>query len=57
MTITVKVLIEGNKAAEVKVTGEGSTDTPTVVQPGQFTTKMIHGSLKVEVQETGEFTS
>lgn len=55
MTTTVKVLIEGNKACEVKVTGQGTSDTPTIVKPGSFTTKGIHGDQVVEVKETGDF--
>ena len=57
MTTTVKILIEGNKACEVKVEGQGSTDTPTTVKPGTFTTKLIHGDLQVTVKEVGEFLS
>lgn len=55
MTTTVKVLIEGNKACEVKVEGQGSSDTPTTVKPGSFTTKAIHGDQRVSVVEVGEF--
>lgn len=55
MTTTVKVLIEGNKACEVRVAGMESPDTPTIVKPGQFTTKHIHGEQRVSVVEVGEF--
>lgn len=55
MTTTVKVLIEGNKACEVKVEGQGSSDTPSTVKPGSFVTKSIHGDQRVSVVEVGEF--
>lgn len=55
MTTTVKILIEGNKACEVKVEGQGTSDTPVTIKPGQFTTKLIHGEQYVSVKETGEF--
>ena len=55
MTTTVKILIEGNKACEVKVEGQGASDTPTTVKPGNFTTKLIHGDQRVSVVEVGEF--
>lgn len=55
MTTTVKILIEGNKACEVKVEGQGKSDTPVVVKPGSFTTKLIHGDQRVSVVETGDF--
>lgn len=54
MTTTVKVLIEGNKACEVKVEGNEG-DSPVTVKPGQFTTKQIHGEQRVSVVEVGEF--
>lgn len=57
MTTTVKVLIEGNKACKVFVVD--APDAPgrneSTVQPGQFTTKLIHGEQTVRVVETGEF--
>lgn len=55
MTTTVKVLIEGNKACEVKVEGQGSSDTPVTIKPGSFTTKFISGEQRVSVVEVGEF--
>lgn len=57
MTTTVKVLIEGNKACEVKVEGDTSPREPVVVKPGQFTTMYIHGEQSVSVKETGDFLS
>lgn len=57
MTTTVKILIEGNKACEVKVEGQGSSDTPATVKPGSFATKQIHGDQRVSVVEVGEFLS
>jgi hypothetical protein len=64
MTTTVKVLIEGNKACQVKVvqyTSDGrekiSPDLPKTVKPGSFATVQIHGEQWVEVVETGEFLS
>lgn len=57
MTTTVRVLIEGNKACEVKVEGQGTSDTPTTVKPGSFTLKNIHGEQFVSVKEVGEFLS
>lgn len=57
MTTTVKVLIEGNKACEVKVEGNEASFPPKTVQPGQFHTVYIHGEQRVSVVvvETGEF--
>lgn len=58
MTTTVKVLIEGNKACEVKV--EGPTGEPgqvSTVKPGSFATKLISGEQRVSVVEVGEFLS
>lgn len=57
MTTTVKVLIEGNKACEVYVWNEANVppDEPTIVMPGAFTTKLIHGDKEVRVREIGEF--
>lgn len=56
MTTTVKILIEGNKACEVKVEGNAG-DAPVTVKPGSFTTKQIHGEQRVSVVEVGEFLS
>lgn len=56
MTTTVKILIEGNKACEVKVEGN-EHDPPATVKPGSFTTKTIHGEQRVSVVEVGEFLS
>lgn len=61
MTTIVRVLIEGNKACNVKVIGTIDPASPqavgVVVKPGSFTTMMIHGDQVVAVQETGEFLS
>lgn len=61
MTTTVKVLIEGNKACEVKVTGSVDPASPQAqgvkVMPNSFATMMIHGDQVLSVQETGEFLS
>lgn len=63
MTTTVKVLIEGNKACEVKVIGADGPDgkwqdpAPVTVKPGEFATKLIHGDQSVSVKEVGEFLS
>ncbi len=61
MTTTVKVLIEGNKACNVKVTGpvdpESSQAKGVTVKPGSFTTMLIHGDQVLAVQETGDFLS
>ena len=58
MTTTVKVLIEGNKACEVKVIQADCTDDQvSTVQPWTFTTKLIHGEQQVTVKETGDFVS
>jgi len=58
MTTTVKVLIEGNKACEVKVShAECTDDQVSTVQPGSFTTKLIHGEQYVSVKEVGDFIS
>jgi hypothetical protein len=54
VTTTVRILIEGNKACEVKVEGNPG-DTPTIVKPGSFTLKNIHGEQTVSVKETGDF--
>lgn len=56
MTTTVKVLIEGNKACEVKVESEGApAGQASIVKPGEFTTKLISGEQRLTVKETGEF--
>ena len=55
MTTTVKVLIEGNKACEVKVTGQGADEATVVVKPGQFVTKYIYGEQQLIVMEVREF--
>ena len=55
VTTTVKVLIEGNKACEVKIEGAGME--PRIVKPGQFTTVLISGEQRVSVVEVGEFLS
>ena len=59
MTTTVKVLIEGNKACNVKVIGPidpaSSQAIGVTVKPGSFTTMNIHGDQVVAVQETGDF--
>ena len=59
MTTTVRVLIEGNKACEVRVEGDGSESNtghvPEIIKPGTFTTKLIHGEQYVTVKETGDF--
>lgn len=55
MTTTVKVLIEGNKACEVKTIGPTEVGEATTVKPGTFTTKLIHGEQYVSVKEVGEF--
>ena len=61
MTITVKVLIEGNKKATVKVIEADGTDSasypPRDVSPQTFTTVGIHGEQSVSVKETGDFVS
>lgn len=56
MTTTVKILIEGNKACEVKVEGNEG-DQPVTVQPNNYTTKQIHGEQRVTVVEVGDFVS
>lgn len=56
MTTTVKILIEGNKACEVKVESDGAEPGQiSTVKPGQFTTKLIHGDQRVSVVEVGPF--
>lgn len=57
MTTTVKILIEGNKACEVSIQDtDGATPRdPSIVKPGSFVTKGIHGEQTVRVVETGEF--
>lgn len=55
MTTTVKILVEGNKACEVKLSGPEKTQEATIVMPGTFTTKLIHGDLQLTVKETGDF--
>ena len=58
MTTTVKVLIEGNKACEVKIEEPGKEPrAPVTVKPGQFTTMLISGEQRVSVVEVGEFLS
>ena len=57
MTTTVKVLIEGNKACEVKVDGNETGYPTKTVKPGQFHTVCISGEQSVSVKETGEFIS
>lgn len=56
MTTTVRVMVSGNKACEVAVKGSLS-DTPTVIKPGQFVDKLVHGELELTVKEVGEFLS
>lgn len=58
MTTEVTILISGNKACEVSVqeSGPGSVvRDPTVVKPGGFVKKLVHGEQTVLVKETGEF--
>ena len=59
MTTTVRILIEGNKACTVKVTGADGSDIPgflsQIVKPNSFATVYIHGEQKVAVVETGDF--
>lgn len=59
MTTTVKILIEGNKACNVKVIGpidpESAQSKGVEVKPGSFTTMYIHGDQVLVVQETGDF--
>ena len=59
MTTTVRILIEGNKACEVKVIeadgAESKSYLPRVVPPGTFTTVGIHGEQTISVKETGNF--
>lgn len=59
MTTTVRVLIEGNKACEVKVVEADGSDSkhypPRDVRPGGFTYVCIHGDQSVAVREIGEF--
>ena len=61
MTTTVRVLIDGNKACNVKVIGPIDPASPyaigVTVKPGAFATMSIHGDQVVAVQETGEFLS
>jgi len=61
MTTTVRVLIEGNKACEVKVVEADGNDSklhpPRRVMPGTFTTVYIHSEQKVSVVEVGDFIS
>lgn len=58
MTTTVRVLIEGNKACEAKVTGPQQTDAQhKTLKPGEFAVLTIHGESRVEVKETGDFLS
>ena len=61
MTTTVRILIEGNKACEVKVIEENGADStnypPVEVLPKSFTTVCIHGEQTVSVKEIGGFIS
>lgn len=61
MTTTVRVLIDGNKACNVKVIGPIEPENPNAlgvtIKPGQVATMQIHGDQAVAVQETGEFLS
>lgn len=54
MTTTITILVQGNKEVEVKTTNDPA---PTKIKPGQFCVKQIHGEVKVEVTEIGEFLS
>ncbi len=53
MTTSVTILIDGNKACEVRL--EGGALPPVVVRPKGFTILMIHSEQKVVVQEIGPF--
>jgi hypothetical protein len=60
MTTTVRILVEGNKAVKVTVTdtprADGSVDFKQFeVLPNHVGLAFIHGDMKIEVQETGEF--
>ena len=58
MTTTVTILISGNKACAVSITSpSGGLDQVAIVQPGSFTTKMIHGDQVLDVKEVGEFVN
>jgi len=53
---TDQILIQGNKACEVKVVDPGQPDSHVaLIKPGSFTTKLIHGTQAVSVTETGDF--
>jgi hypothetical protein len=56
MTTTVRVLIEGNKACEVKVEGpfQGADSTPVVMKPGTVVMKYISGEQQLTVKEVVE---
>jgi hypothetical protein len=59
MTTTVHVLVQGNKACEVKVVlPDGSNYsgvTPRTIKPQEWTTVSIHGDQSVKVTEVGAF--
>ena len=59
MTTTVRVLIEGNKACEVKVIEENGTENttypPVIVWPKSFAIVAIHGYQTISVKEISEF--
>ena len=60
MTTTVTIFISGNKACGVSVTsrtpdGFYQSTGETLVIPGTFITKTIHGDQVLEITEVGEF--
>jgi hypothetical protein len=58
MTTMVRVLVEGNKACEVKVVDpSGQPGASKTVLPSEFAVFCIHGEQRVEVCEVGEFLS
>lgn len=59
MTITVKVLIEGNKVAQVSKFNPQTRELEDhiIVKPGEFATKYISGDEQVCVKEKGPFLS
>ena len=61
MTTTVRILIEGNKVCEVQtieILGDGAQRAAvpsTYVKPGQWVSRMVHGTQQVRITEVGEF--
>jgi hypothetical protein len=61
MTVTVRILIEGNKACSVKILNEDGTESarhqPGEIKPNEFKSMIFSGSEIIQITEHGDFLS